>query len=80
MKKPKTYSISSAAAVTGVNEHTLRYWEREFPEFLTPERTRGGQRRYTPENVAQLFEIKRLLRDELFSIAGARRFLENKKR
>jgi DNA-binding transcriptional MerR regulator len=68
-------SISTAARITGVEIHTLRYWEHEFAEFLCPERTNGGQRRYRPEDIQTLFTIKRLLRDEMFSIAGARRTL-----
>ncbi len=67
--------ISAASLITGVEVHTLRYWEREFQDFLQPERTDGGQRRYRPEDMQTLFTIKRLLRDEMFSIAGARKYL-----
>lgn len=68
-------SISVASKITGVEIHTLRYWEREFEEFLNPDRTDGGQRRYRPVDIQTVFTIKRLVRDEMFSIAGARRFL-----
>ena len=68
-------SISQASEITGVEIHTLRYWEREFEAFLTPGRTEGGQRRYRTEDIATVFTIKRLVRDEMFSIAGARRTL-----
>lgn len=77
-KKPKAeraVPISAASVITGIEVHTLRYWEREFGEFLNPDRTSGGQRRYRPEDIQTLFIIKRLLRDEMFSIAGARRHL-----
>jgi DNA-binding transcriptional MerR regulator len=65
-----------ASRITGVEVHTLRYWEKEFEMFLQPERTEGGQRRYRPEDIQTVFAIKRLLRDEMFSIAGARKHLE----
>ncbi len=68
-------SISVASRITAVEVHTLRYWEKEFEPFLNPERTDGGQRRYRPEDIQTVFTIKRLLRDEMFSIAGARRHL-----
>jgi DNA-binding transcriptional MerR regulator len=68
-------SIRVASAITGIEIHTLRYWENEFPEFLRPIRTKGGQRRYRPEDIRAIFTIKRLLRDEMYSIAGARRYL-----
>lgn len=74
-KSAQAMSISAASQITGVEVHTLRYWEREFEEFLNPERTSGGQRRYRPEDIQTVFKIKRLLRDEMFSIAGARRTL-----
>lgn len=74
-KSARAISISAASRITGVEVYTLRYWEREFEEFLKPIRTGGGQRRYGPEDIQTLFTIKRLLRDEMFSIAGARRTL-----
>lgn len=74
-KSDQAVSISVAAGITGVEIHTLRYWEREFDRFLNPDRTDGGQRRYRPQDIQTVFLIKRLLRDEMFSIAGARRHL-----
>lgn len=68
-------SISTASVLVGVETHTIRYWEREFAEFLHPVRTAGGQRRYRPEDIEVLKEIKRLLKEELYTIAGAKRKL-----
>jgi DNA-binding transcriptional MerR regulator len=79
LKRPrgdKAVSISMASQITGIEVYTLRYWEREFAEFLQPVRTDGGQRRYRPEDIRTVFIIKRLLRDEMFSIAGARKHLD----
>lgn len=75
-KADQAVSISVASRITGVEVHTLRYWEREFAGFLVPIRTDGGQRRYRPEDIQTVFIVKRLLRDEMFSIAGARRHLK----
>lgn len=68
-------SISAASRITQVETHTLRYWEKEFHPYLNPTRTEGGQRRYRPQDLETVFTIKRLLRDEMFSIAGAKKFL-----
>lgn len=68
-------SIGAVSALTGVEVHTLRYWEKEFGEFLKPRRTGGQQRRYTADDVTLILEIKRLLKQEMYSIAGARRVL-----
>lgn len=74
-KGDQAVSISVASRITGIEVHTLRYWEKEFADYLDPIRTEGGQRRYRPEDIQTVFTIKRLLRDEMFSIAGARRHL-----
>ena len=74
-KNDQAVSISMASRITNVEVHTLRYWEREFFEFLQPIRTEGGQRRYRPEDIHTVLVLKRLLRDEMFSIAGARKHL-----
>lgn len=76
-KGEKTVSISSVSKITGIEVYTLRYWEREFPEYLNPPRTDGGQRRYRPSDIQKVFTLKRLLREEMFSIAGARKYLRN---
>ena len=68
--------ISAASVITGIEIHTIRYWEKEFCEYLNPNRTEGGQRRYLSEDIQKLFLIRRLLRDEMFSIAGAKRYLQ----
>lgn len=74
-KAEKLVGISAASSITGVEIHTLRYWETEFSDYLQPVRTPGGQRRYRPEDIQTVFTIKRLLRDEMFSIPGARKHL-----
>lgn len=71
-------SIAMASRITGVEVHTLRYWEAVFDEHLRPLRTPGGQRRYRPQDIQAVFAIKRLLKDDRYSIEGAKRFLNRK--
>lgn len=68
-------SIGRLSALTGVEVHTLRYWETEFSTYLTSHRTEGGQRRYPLDSVAKVFEIRRLLKEQRYTIAGAQRIL-----
>ena len=75
-KNSSAVSISTASEITGVEVHTLRYWEREFAGYLNPIRTKGGQRRYKTEDISTVFVLKKLLRDDMFSIAGARQHLQ----
>jgi len=57
-----------------VKAFVLRYWETEFP-MLEPEKGPNGRRLYREEDVQLILKIKRLLYDEGFTIAGARRHL-----
>ena len=77
-KSEKAVGISDASQITGIEVYTLRYWEREFPDFLQPIRTAGGQRRYRTDDIQTVFLLKRLLREEMFSIAGARKVLQQR--
>lgn len=78
VKAERTLPISAVALITSVEIHTLRYWETVFFPILNPVRTPGGQRRYRNEDIQTVFQIKRLLRDEMFSLAGAKRLLESR--
>jgi len=56
----KLFSIEEVSRQVKIPKHTLRFWEKEFEGILVPSRTDGGQRRYTPENIARIEEINRL--------------------
>jgi DNA-binding transcriptional MerR regulator len=58
----------------GVKPHVLRYWETQF-KMLRPKKGRGGARMYRKRDVEILFEVKQLLYENRFTIAGARRKL-----
>lgn len=68
------YKIGEVARIVGAEPHVLRYWEKEF-SFVRPRKSRGGQRLYRRRDVEALIRIKTLLRDEGFTIAGARKRL-----
>jgi len=69
--------ISEVAEMMAVPVHTLRYWERMFKEELSPYRSRGGQRRYSEMDVEKIREVKRLLKEEGYSIKGVKRIVAN---
>jgi len=50
--------IHAVAETLGVNPSTLRLWERSG--LLTPRRTSSGHRRYTPQDLKRIRDIKRL--------------------
>lgn len=68
------YRIGEVCEMVGVQPHVLRYWESEFPR-LSPPKNRAGQRTYRPKDIEMLLQIRRLLYDDGFTIAGARKKL-----
>jgi DNA-binding transcriptional MerR regulator len=70
------YGIREVSRLTDLKPFVLRYWETEFP-MLEPVKSSIGHRLYRQEDVDLVLKIKRLLYDEGFTIAGARRLLRD---
>lgn len=69
------YKIGEVCAMTDTQPYVLRFWESEFP-VLAPRKSRSGQRLYEKKDVDLVLQIKKLLYDEEYTIAGARKRLE----
>jgi MerR family transcriptional regulator, heat shock protein HspR len=67
------FVISVAAELTGLHPQTLRTYERVG--LITPGRTGGGGRRYSPRDIDLLREISELTSAGI-GIEGVRRILE----
>ena len=70
------FRIGEVSRLTATKQFVLRYWETEFP-MLQPVKSPKGHRLYRREDVDTVLRIKRLLYDEGFTIAGARRHLRD---
>lgn len=68
------YRIGEVAKITGVKAHVLRYWESEF-RWMAPAKSRSQQRLYRQRDIEVIVLLKRLLHEERFTIAGARKRL-----
>ena len=68
------FRIGEVSRLTATKQFVLRYWETEFP-MLQPVKSPKGHRLYRREDIETVLRIKRLLYDEGFTIAGARRHL-----
>lgn len=69
------FKIGEVAKILDLEPYVLRYWESEF-DMLEPDKTDSGQRSYQREDIELICQIRSLLYDEMFTIAGARRQLE----
>jgi len=74
-QKKLFYKIGEVCSLTDTQPYVLRFWESEFPQ-LAPRKNRTGQRLYRHRDVEMVLEIKKLLYDEGFTIAGAKKRLE----
>lgn len=74
-KKKLYYKIGEACKLLDIQPYVLRYWETEFPS-LEPNKSSSGQRVYTEEELAIIRRIKELLYEEGYTIAGAKKKLE----
>ena len=68
------FRIGEVSRLTATKTFVLRYWETEFP-MLQPVKSPKGHRLYRRQDIETVLKIKRLLYDEGFTIAGARRHL-----
>ena len=73
------FSIGEVCTLTDLKPHVLRYWESQF-RFLSPTKTRAGNRAYQRREIEMILLVKQLLYTERYTIDGARQKLEEMKR
>ena len=70
------FKIGEVAKMADVPTHVLRYWESEF-SGIKPKRANSKQRLYKRQDVELILDIKTLLHEQGYTIAGARKLLES---
>lgn len=75
MAEERLYKIGEVCKLADVQPYVLRYWETEFPA-LAPNKSGGGQRLYSQREIDIILRIKQLLYAEGFTIAGAKKKLD----
>jgi DNA-binding transcriptional MerR regulator len=68
------YRIGEVSRITGIKPYVLRYWESEF-RWMAPQKSRSKQRLYRRKDIEMIQLIRRLLHEERYTIAGARKRL-----
>lgn len=74
--KGEVFVISVAAELAGMHAQTLRTYDRMG--LVTPQRTRGGGRRYSRHDVELLRTVQRLSQEDGVNLAGIKEILELK--
>ena len=70
------YRVGEVSHLIDVDPYVLRYWEKMFPQ-LKPKKDENGQRVYTQSDIDIIQRIKCLLYEERYTIAGAKRKLND---
>ena len=73
------YRIGEVSRITGLKAHVLRYWESEF-KVIKPYKGGSLQRLYRKKDLDLILKIKKLLYEEGFTIAGAKRKIRDLER
>ncbi len=73
------YRIGEVSRITGLKPHVLRYWESEF-RVIKPYKSGSLQRLYRRKDLDLIIKIKRLLYEEGFTIAGAKKKIRDLER
>ena len=69
------YSISEVAEWFNMKPSLLRFWENEF-DILKPRKNKKGDRLFRPEDIKNLRIIYYLLRQQKYSVEGAKQYLK----
>ena len=69
------YSSSEVSTMLELEPSVLRFWEDQFGQ-LRIKRNRAGKRMYREKDIELIRRIKQLTRDEGYTIAGARKKLQ----
>ena len=68
------FRIGEVSEMVGLKPHVIRFWETEFSQ-IRPSKTSGGVRLYNRRNIEVIQQIKHLLYEKGFTIAGAKKAL-----
>ena len=60
-------------------ESTLRYWEKEFRDIISPKRSDSGVRFYSEKDIEDIRLVKYLIRDCGLTLEGVRKRLKSGK-
>jgi DNA-binding transcriptional MerR regulator len=73
------YRIGEVSRITGLKPHVLRYWESEF-RVIKPYKGGSLQRLYRKKDLDLILKIKKLLYQDGFTIAGAKKKIRDLER
>jgi len=71
------YRIGEVAKAFGVNTSLIRFWEGEF-DIIKPKKNKKGNRLFKPKDIENFQLIYRLVKEEGYTLDGAKKKLKEK--
>jgi DNA-binding transcriptional MerR regulator len=72
-------TIKQVSTILQSEISTIRFWEKEFAEYMAERSYKGQRKRFSEHDLEVLSKIKELLQTEMYTIKGAKRRLELEK-
>lgn len=73
----RTFTVGEASQKIDLPESTIRYYDREFSDYLSIERGKNNQRLITEENLKDLEYIRYLLKRENLTVSEVKEKFDN---
>lgn len=77
-KFKRYFTMGEVTHILGVNASLVRFWHKEFNEFLHPKTNKKGNRLFTPKDVETLRVIHYLVKEKGFTLEGAKKEISGK--
>ncbi|GCD78663.1 transcriptional regulator [Thermaurantimonas aggregans] len=77
LKYKRYFTMGEVTEMLNVNASLIRFWHKEFSEFLHPKTNKKGNRLFTPKDVETLQKIYYLVREKGYTLEGAKKELCN---
>lgn len=75
-QKKLYYPIGEVSKMFNVNSSLLRYWEKQFPSLIKPQKNRKGNRFYTSQDIENIRAIYFLVKEQGMTLDGAKKKLK----
>ena len=72
------YSIGEVSKILNVNVSLIRFWDNEF-DIIKPKKNKKGNRLFSENDLKNIKIIHHLLKNNGFTIKGAKKVLKSKK-
>ncbi|KFD39143.1 MerR family transcriptional regulator [Schleiferia thermophila] len=72
------YTMGEVTEMLGVNPSLIRFWHKEFSEYIQPKTNKKGNRLFTPKDVETIRKIYHLVKENGYTLEGAKKALKDK--